>query len=193
MKFFVTTMVALFLSSSAMALDDEAATEAQSDAASDLRAPSPKILDQNRSGYFQLGAGPAYGAALKSDSFMYNVIGSYNFNTATDWTIKALADLYLASGSVSSRLFNFGFGAEYYLSDVTFLNATPYASADAGLGIARNALEETANGLALGIGAGIKFQASDLNLDINAHYEQLTAQVGNQAPALFALRGSVMF
>jgi hypothetical protein len=212
MKLFAVTALTLFVSVSAFAMNDDSNSDLSTDpsttssitpsgtvvegkpeVAGDLRAPSPKILDQNRRGYFELGVGPAYGAALKNDSFMYNVAGSYNFNVSNYWTLKGLADLYLASGSVSSRLYNFGVGAEYYFSDVTVFDATPYAAADVGLGFARNAAEETATGLGLGVGTGFKFQARELNFDINAHYEQLTAEVGNQAPALFALRGSVMF
>jgi Outer membrane protein beta-barrel domain len=167
--------------------------EAQPSVAGDLRAPSPKVLDPNRRGYFQLGVGPAYGAAMKTDSLMYNVIGSYNFNLSDDLTAKAIADFYVASGEISSRLLNYGVGAEYYLRNVKIGSATPYIGADAGLGFARNAKDDTATGLTLGAGAGFKFQARELNFDINAHYAQLTAEVGGNLPALFAVRGSVAF
>ena len=159
-----------------------------------LRGPSPKVLDPNRRGYFQLGVGPAYGAGLQSDSLMYNIVGSYNFNLSDSWTAKAISDISLATGSVSSSIYNFAVGGEYYMNDFELIGgATPYLAADVGLAFARNAIEQTTNGAALGAGAGFKFQASQMNFDINAHYEQLTAQAGDAAPAIFALRGSVMF
>lgn len=167
--------------------------EAKPETAGDLRAPSPKILDPNRRGYFQAGVGPAYGAAMHTDSAMYNIIGSYNFNLSENMTAKAFADIYLATGDVGSRLMNYGIGGEYYFSDYKFLGGKPYVGADAGLGFARNARADEGTGLTLGAGAGFKFQANNLNFDINAHYTQMTAEVGSSTPALFALRGSVTF
>lgn len=167
--------------------------EAKPETAGDLRAPSPKILDPNRRGYFQAGVGPAYGAAIHTDSAMYNIIGSYNFNLSENVTAKAFADIYLATGGITSRVMNYGIGGEYYFSDYKFLGGKPYVGADAGLGFGRNARDEEGTGLTLGAGAGFKFQASNLNFDINAHYTQLTAEVGSSTPALFALRGSVTF
>lgn len=167
--------------------------EARPSVGGDLRAPSPKALDRNRRGYFQAGAGPAYGAGFKSDSLMYDVVGSYNFNLSNRLTAKGIADFAMASGSVSSRVFNFGAGAEYYIPEISVSQAIPYVAGDIGIGFARNALEQTATGLSLGAGAGVKFQAADLNFDVNAHYAQLTAEVGDAVPSVFALRGSVLF
>lgn len=167
--------------------------EAKPEVGGDLRAPSPKVLDPNRRGFFQLGVGPAYGAALVSDSLMYNVVGSYNFNTSERWTLKGLADLYMGTGTVTSRLYNFGAGAEYYISELDSSTGVPYVAGDAGIGFGRNAEDQTATALTLGAGAGFRFAVRELNCDINAHYAQMTANVGPSAPAVFAVRGSVAF
>lgn len=172
---------------------DTLVTEAQPNETGSVRAPSPKILDPNRQGYFQLGIGPAYGAGMQTDSLMYDINASYNFNVSDHWTLKAIGDISLASGSVSSRFFNFGVGGEFYFPDVTLLTASPYLGADVGIGFARNAIEQTATGAALGVAAGVRFQAANVNYDINAHFEQLTAEAGDSAPSVVALRGAVTF
>ena len=167
--------------------------EAQPANGGDLRAPSPKALDPNRKGYFQVGAGPAYGAGLESDSSMYNIVGSYNFNLSNQWTAKVIADTYFATGSVSSRLLAYGVGAEYYFGEKADGTIVPYVGADAAVGFGRNAVEQTATGAALGAGGGFKFQAASLNFDINAHYEQLMTKIASTAPSIFAVRAAVAF
>jgi hypothetical protein len=181
-------------SASASARDPQVnVREAQPANGGDLRAPSPKALDPDRKGFFQLGAGPAYGAGLESDSSMYNIVGSYNFNLSNQWTAKAIVDTYFATGSVSSRLLAYGLGAEYYFSEKADGAIVPYIGADVALGNARNAVEKTTTGAAVGGGAGFKFQAAALNFDINAHYEQMLSKIDSTAPSIFGLRAAVAF
>lgn len=163
-------------------------------AGGDLRAPSPKILDESRKGYFQLGAGLAYGLGFESDSVMYNVQGSYNLNVNDRVSGKALLDTYLGTGGVSSRMINVGLGGDVYLPEINpMTEGIPYITADLAIGNGRNALEETNAGLSLGAGAGFKFQAQDLNWDISANYSLLTAQIGNTNPSTLAARAAVSF
>jgi hypothetical protein len=159
----------------------------------DLRAPSPKVFNQNRSNYFQAAIGPAYGVGLASDSLMYNIAGSYNWNLTPRFTAKAIGDLYLGSGSVSSRFINLAGGAEFFIPEATFMGALPYVSGVAGLGLVRNAEEQTREGLAAGAGAGFKFAADQMNLDVSLQYTVLAAQIAETNPSVFGARVAVNF
>ena len=160
----------------------------------DLRAPSPKIFDKDRQGYFQAGVGTAYGMGLASDSLMYNVGVSYNFNMNDRFTAKALVDTYFASGSVSSRMLNFGVGGDFFINEMTFAKVgLPYITADASLSNTRDALDRTGTGLAVGGGAGFKFQASELNWDIGLHYTVLTSTIAEESPSVASVRAALNF
>ena len=160
----------------------------------DLRAPSPKIFDKDRQGYFQAGVGTAYGMGLASDSLMYNVNASYNFNMNERFTAKVLADTYFASGSVSSRMLNFGVGGDFFINEMTFAKVgLPYITADAALSNTRDALDRTGTGLAVGGGAGFKFQASQLNWDIGLHYTVLTSTIAEETPSVATIRAAMSF
>ncbi len=170
------------------------AVEAEPLTGGDVRAPSPKIYDPERRGYFQVGAGPAFGMGFDTDALMYNVQGSYNFNLDDLWTIKALADAYMGAGSVSSRLINVGVGADVYAHNLTFMGfGLPYLTGELALGSGRDAQERTATGLAAGAGAGFKFQAQELNWDIGIHYTVLTQQIDAKNPSAASLRAAMTF
>ena len=170
------------------------AREANPNMGGDLRAPSPKMFDKDRQGFFQVGVGPAYGIGFHSDSSMYNVLASYNWNMSDRITAKALADMYLATGSVSSRLLNYGLGADVYIPEMNPLNSgIPYASAEVALGNGRDSLGRDGTGVTVGAGTGFKFQAAALNWDVSLNYALLTAQVGDSLPSVVGMRAAVNF
>ena len=176
------------------ALAEETIVEATPKTARSVRAPSPAILDPSRQGFFSVAVGPAYGVNLETDALMYNFQGAYNFNINERVSLKGLADLYFGSGSVSSRLMNFGIGADVYLPEINpSKSGIPYVSGEAMIGNGRNAREETATGLALGAAAGYKFQVSETNLDVAVHYSLLTATVGSNNPSVLGARVGVHF
>ena len=170
------------------------AHEARPNMGGDLRAPSPKMFDKDRQGFFQIGVGPAYGIGFHSDSSMYNILASYNWNMSDRITAKALADMYFATGSVTSRMLNYGLGADVYIPEMNpFSAGIPYASAEVALGNGRDSVGNTGTGVTVGAGAGFKFMAAQLNWDISLNYALLATQVGDSTPSVVGMRAAVNF
>lgn len=170
------------------------AIEAEPVTGGDLRAPSPKVFDKSRQGYFQVGAGPAFGMQFAKDDLMYNVQGAYNFNMDDHWSLKAIADLYMGAGSTISRMINVGAGGTFFVPNLTFLNfGVPYFTGEFGFGTARDNRNEAAAGLQVGGGTGFQFQANELNWDIGLHYTLLTDQIDDRNPQVASLRAAVNF
>lgn len=170
------------------------AIEAEPVTGGDLRSPSPKVFDQTRQGYFQAGAGPAFGMGFDKDDLMYNIQGAYNFNMDDHWSLKAIADLYMGAGSTISRMINVGAGGSFFFPNLTFLNVgVPYVTGEFGFGTARDNRNNSAAGLQVGGGTGFQFQANELNWDIGLHYALLTDQIDDRNPQVASLRAAVNF
>jgi hypothetical protein len=182
--------------SSDMTTESDMTTQSgMSDATAEaIRAPSPRLSDPSRTGFFQIGAGPSFGIGLDSDTVMYNILASYNRNFTEHWSGKVIADLYLGGGNDAARMINVGVGADYYLTHLGLTRALPYVTGDVSWGFARNGeTEETENAPVIGVGTGMKFIAADLNWDVNAHYSILTAELENTVPSVFGIRAAVNF
>jgi hypothetical protein len=131
---------------------------------------------------------------MNSDQLMYNINAAYDMDFNQMVTGKVFGDFNLPTGSDTSRFINLGLGAEVYANDYTIAKGLPYLTGDLGYAFTqRNVTEEQTDGLALGAGAGFKFQASQTNLDVNLHYSILTAQVQGNNPSVFGVRLAVNF
>jgi hypothetical protein len=159
----------------------------------DVRAASPRIMDPNRPGYFQIGVGPAAGLGLKSDRAMYNINIGYNHNLNERFTGKVMADLNLGSGSDTSRYINYTVGGDMYLNEIQQNYGIPYITANLGYALVRNNNDVTEAGLSLGAGAGFKFAAERMNLDVNLHYSILTDEIEGSLPSVLGLRAALNF
>ena len=170
------------------------AIEAEPVTGGDLRAPSPKVFDRSRQGFFTAGIGPAFGTGFQKDDLMYNLRGSYAFNMDDRWTIKGLADLTFGAGRTVSRMFSAGVGADLFLQNLTVSDfGVPYFSAQAGFGSARNESGTVGTGLEVGGGAGFQFRANELNWDVGLHYAILTQELDGSNPQVTSLRAAVNF
>lgn len=170
------------------------AIEAEPSTGGDLRAPSPKVFDRTRQGFFTAGAGPAFGTGFQKDDLMYNLRGSYAFNMDDRWTIKGLAELTFGAGRTVSRMFSAGVGTDFFVPNLTVGDfGVPYISAQAGFGSARNERGTIGTGLEAGGGAGFQFRANELNWDIGLHYAILTQELDGSNPQITSLRAAVNF
>lgn len=186
------------------AADDESTRSAttQADASDtstgEVAAPSPRFTDPDRVGYFQLGVGPAFGISLETDEIMYNVNGSYNMEISEKLVGKGFVDLNLGSGAEEARFINLGLGAEYYMTQQLFNVGRPYVAADIGYAFTRTGEDDSGqdgskDAPAIGVGAGFKFQAADLNMDLVAHYTILTSQIEEANPQVVGARLAINF
>lgn len=166
----------------------------------EVRGPSPKLANAQVPGFFQMGFGPSFAIGLNSDNIMYNVNGAYNYNVSERVTAKGFADFNIGTGADSAQFVNIGGGAELYPENMpTFGGAKPYVQGDLGYGFARSGRNlvknsvDTGDGITIGAGAGFKFEASDLNWDIAAHYAVLTSQVDERTPSVLGIRAALNF
>ena len=162
-------------------------------ATGEVAAPSPALQNPNRAGFFAIGVGPSFGLGLDQDDVMYNVIGSYNRNFSDYLTGKIFGDLNFGAGSDSGRFINVGFGADVYPATFTMAGGKPYVSGDVGYGFTRNDEDATKDAITVGAGAGFRFMAQELNMDVNLHYTLLTAQLDGTNPSVLGLRAAVNF
>jgi hypothetical protein len=183
------TLTALLLPFGASAQQQTQATGAEGD----VRAPSPRIMDPNRPGYFQVGVGPAVGLGLKSDRAMYNINVGYNHNLNERFTGKLMADFNLGAAEDTSRFISYTVGGDMYLNEIQQNYGIPYVSANVGFATARNNNDATEGGLVLGAGAGFKFAAQRMNLDVNLHYSLLTNELEGSLPSVLGLRAALNF
>ena len=159
----------------------------------DLRSSSPHFLNPDRPGYFQIGGGPAFGIGLDSDKIMYNINGGYSYNLGQYLAAKILADLYIGSGSNSSRIISAGVGGDYFIPNTNLSFGIPYISGDVGYGSVRSADGQTAAGVTYGGGTGVRFATDNYNWDMNIHYALVMADLADKTPSVLALRGAVNF
>ena len=162
-------------------------------ATGEVAAPSPALQNPNRAGFFAIGVGPSFGLGLDQDDVMYNVIASYNRNVSDYLTGKIFGDLNFGAGSDSGRFINVGFGADVYPATFTMAGGKPYVSGDVGYGFTRNNEDATKDAISVGAGAGFRFMAQELNMDVNLHYTLLTAELEGKNPSVLGLRAAVNF
>jgi hypothetical protein len=159
----------------------------------EVRSSSPHFMKSDRPGYFQIGGGPAFGIGLGSDKIMYNIGTAYSYNLGQHLAGKLLADLYIGSGSNSSRILSAGVGGDYFFPDSKLGFGIPYISADVGYGSVRDNDEQTAAGVTAGGGAGVRFGTRNYNWDMNLHYALVMADLSEKTPSVLALRAAVNF
>jgi hypothetical protein len=159
-----------------------------------INAPSPRFSNPERRGFFTIGLGPAFGGGLQTDNILLSLNMSYNRNATDRLTAKMLADLNIGTGSESARFLNFAIGSDFYpLAGREFNGGLPYLSADLGFAFTQDSEGLTKDAPAIGAGAGFKFTASELNLDLNRHYSILTTDIDGENPSLLGLRAAVSF
>ena len=162
-------------------------------AGGDIRSPSPRIMDPDRPGYFQLNVGPSFALGLESDTVMYDIVGAYNYNLSDRITAKLMGDFNLGTGSDAARLINLAVGADIFMNEVRMSYGIPYLTADIGYAMARNQDDKTLDAPSLGAGAGFKLAAEALNVDINLHYSIMTDQLEGRTPSVLGLRAGLAF
>lgn len=161
----------------------------------DVRAPSPFVASSDRWGAFQAGIGPAFGAGMGSDQLLYDINLGYAVPINDTVSGKAFGDLNLATGADANRFINLGLGAEVFplQSQAVMGTARPYLTGDLGYAFTRDKQEVTKDAPAVGAGAGFKFAAQQLNMDVNLHYSILTAKIQNDYPSVLGLRAALNF
>jgi hypothetical protein len=163
-------------------------------AGGDVRAPSPVFQKPDRTGAFQIGVGPAFSLGMQSDQILYDVNIGYAMPLNEMFSGKAFGDLNLASGADANRFLNFGVGGDFFpMQSANMLGARPYLTADLGYAFTRDKDERTADAPAVGAGAGFKFAAQQLNLDVNLHYTMLTTKIQNDYPSILGIRAALNF
>jgi len=158
-----------------------------------LQTRRPIIADPNRRGFFEAGIGPSFALGMSTDQALFDLVGAYLYNINPQVAGKVLADLNFGAGTDTSRWINLALGADYYLSAIRPSYGIPYITGDIGFGFTRTASNREDDAPAVGGGAGFKFATQALNLDINLHYQVLTAQVDNRTPSLLGLRAAMNF
>lgn len=169
------------------------AQEPTTAAGGDVRAPSPRIMDPNRPGYFALGVGPSFAFGLNAETMLYNVAAAYNRNFSDRLTGKLFGDFNFGASSDPSRLINVGMGLDIFLQEVRPSYGIPYLMADVGFGFARDHANETKDAVMVGTGAGFKFASEALNFDVNLHYAVMTSDIRGRTPSVLGTRLAVNF
>ncbi len=159
----------------------------------ELTAASPRMMNPDRAGQIQLGVGPSFAINMKEDSLMYDLIAAYALDFNDNFVGKIFGDFNLGTGSSTTRFINLGVAGEYFPTRELLTFGKPYLGADLGFAFARDALGRTGDNLAGGLAAGFKFQAADINWDVNAHYDLLLAQVADETPSVFGIRVALGF
>jgi hypothetical protein len=159
----------------------------------ELTAASPRFQDPNRAGQFQLGVGPSFGIGMNNDNIMYDILLAYAVDLSDTFVAKGFGDLNFATGSESSRFLNFGVAGEYYPTRELLTFGKPYLGADLGYAFVRDAQSNNTDNLAVGAAAGFKFQASELNWDVNAHYTILLDDLNGDTPNVLGVRVALGF
>ncbi len=159
----------------------------------ELTAPSPRLMNPDRAGQIQVGLGPSFGIGMDNDNVMYDILIGYAVDFTDNFVGKAFGDLNFGTGSEASRFLNFGVAGEFYPSRELLTFGKPYLGADVGYAFARDTESNQASNLALGAAAGFKFQAAELNWDVNAHYTILLDDVAGDTPSVFAVRLALGF
>ncbi|MES2855388.1 MAG: hypothetical protein V4692_05975 [Bdellovibrionota bacterium] len=159
----------------------------------DIRAPSPGVIGENRPGYFHIGLGNSFGMGLETDEVMYKVNAGYNYNFSQMFTGKAFVDANLGTGAESARFVNLAVGGEFYPEQDLFTFGAPYLGADIGFAFVRDGEDRTQDAPALGAGAGFKFQALQLNWDLNLRYTYLTDEIDGSNPSIVGGHVAVNF
>ena len=153
---------------------------------------SPNI-ERNKFGYYGLGLGPSFSSGLANDHAMYDVIASYNHSFNDIVTGKIIGDFNIGSDTDTARFIDLGVGADAFLTALSYGAGRPYITGDVGYAFARDNFGNTNDNIAVGAGAGFKFLASQLNYDINLHYQVLTGKIAGTNPSLLGLRAAVNF
>jgi hypothetical protein len=180
--------------SDAMTKTTSSVSNVTSDSSSgDLRAASPIFQRPDTSGFFQLGVGPAITSGIGSNNVLFDINGSYNAPINELVIGKAFGDFNLADSASPQHFIELGLGAEFYPWRQALLGGTPYLDGDIGYAFARDNLERSQSALAVGGGAGFKFAASDLILDLSVHYSVLTTQLLSNNPSVLDLRAAINF
>jgi hypothetical protein len=159
----------------------------------DIRAPSPRVLNQDRPGYFQIGLGNSFGLGLETDEVMYNINAGYNYNLSQMFTLKGLIDANLGTGAEDARFIDLAVGGEFYPEQNLFNWGAPYLGADVGFAFVRDGNDKTEDAPALGANAGFKFQALQLNWDLAVRYTYLTGEIDDTHPSIFGGHVAVNF
>lgn len=192
----VTDVDATVSGSSTESMNDSTATASNfsgtPSAGGDVRAPSPAFGRDDKYGFLQLGVGPSFSTGLGTDSLLYDINVGYIVPMNELVSAKAFGDINIANGSDASRLINLGLGAEIYPWG-TFNGGQPYVVGDVGYAFARDDDQRILDAPAIGAGAGFKFAAQQLNMDVNVHYSVMTGQIQDTNPSVLGLRAAINF
>lgn len=159
----------------------------------ELTSASPRMMNPDRAGQIQLGVGPSFAINMKDDALMYDFLAAYALDFSDNIVGKIFGDFNLGTGSSTTRFINLGVAGEYYPTRELLTFGKPYLGADLGFAFTRDALGRTGDAPAVGAAAGFKFQAAEMNWDVNAHYNILLAQVADETPSVFGVRVAVGF
>ena len=159
----------------------------------EVRGPSPILSRHDYPGYFQLGVGPAFGAGLDTNGVMTDVLAAYDYDLNFQTALRGGLDMSFAQASDTAHFIEALVGADFYQGQNLTTFGKPYIGADLGYAFARDNQSRNADGIAVGAGAGFKFAASQLNMDVNLHYSLLTAQLQNTNPSVFGIKLAVNF
>ncbi len=159
----------------------------------ELTAASPRMASADRAGQIQLGVGPSFAINMKEDSLLYDLLAAYAVDFSDNFVGKVFGDFNLATGSSPTRFINLGIAGEYYPTKELLTFGKPYLGADLGYAFTRDALSRSGDNVATGVAAGFKFQAADINWDVNAHYDLLLAKVADETPSVFGIRVALGF
>ena len=159
----------------------------------ELTSASPRMKSEDRAGQVQLGVGPSFAINMKDDALMYDLLAAYAIDFNDNVVGKIFGDFNLGTGSSTTRFINLGVAAEYYPTRELLTFGKPYLGADLGFAFARDALNRTGDAPAAGLAAGFKFQAAQMNWDVNAHYDLLLTQIADETPSVFGLRVALGF
>lgn len=160
----------------------------------ELTSASPRMISPDRAGQVQLGVGPSFAINMQNDNVMYDLLADYALDFSDNLVGKVFGDFNLATGSSNARFINLGLGADYFPTRDLLTFGKAYIGADLGFAFARDAMSRTADNVAAGLGAGFKFQAAEMNWDVNAHYTLLLAQIADEhTPSVFGVRVAMGF
>ena len=149
--------------------------------------------ERDHFGYYGLGIGPSYSSGLANDHAMYDIVASYDHAYNDIVTGKVFGDFNLGSSSDSAQFIDLGVGVDAFMSALSLGAGRPYLTGDLGYAFARDNNNNTDDNIAVGAGVGFKFLASQLNYDINLHYQVLTGKIAGTNPSLLGLRAAVNF
>ena len=158
-----------------------------------IRAPEPQVAHHDDERFFQIAVGPSFANGLNSSRPLTDLSLAYHNQIAAPISLSGSVDANIATGADRAQFIDIAVGVERISTSAMMRRSQPYVGADLGYAFVRNNDDVTENGLAAGVGTGVRIGTNPASIDVNLHYSVLTAQLRGSNPSVFGVRAAANF